>query len=250
MRYHRYSRSAAGAPATLLRSRQQQHRSLNRGSLAARRFDVRSLAVQTRNNQDQRRQAGGFPNTSHDLRQFLEPIGNSTYGGLWAEILQNGSLESGLCSASNVARMIRDEPGLGERVKVGIAVAMGAIRCEAREPVRGQAWRCDRTPGNLCDIGLPGQGTGIKQQIFLPAQRELRYQGSIYVKHLSGRGEIEISVSQSEIIRRTCSANRSKRGCRRVEEVSIHYRSQAGSACAGGARGFHYPGGGRRTSAN
>src|SRR6201996_4623843 len=43
---------------------------------------------------------------------FLEPIGNSTYNGLWAEILQNPSLESGLWSASNVERMVHDEPAL------------------------------------------------------------------------------------------------------------------------------------------
>src|SRR6201996_358383 len=43
---------------------------------------------------------------------FLEPIGNSTYNGLWAEVLQNPSLESGLWSASNVERMVHDEPAL------------------------------------------------------------------------------------------------------------------------------------------
>src|SRR5438067_13739077 len=41
---------------------------------------------------------------------FLEPIGNATYNGLWAEILQNPSLEENLWSASRVAQMIRDEP--------------------------------------------------------------------------------------------------------------------------------------------
>ena len=29
---------------------------------------------------------------------FLEPIGNSTYNGLWAELLQNPSLEAGMWS--------------------------------------------------------------------------------------------------------------------------------------------------------
>jgi len=31
---------------------------------------------------------------------FLEPIGNSTYGGLWADVLENPSLEEGLWSAA------------------------------------------------------------------------------------------------------------------------------------------------------
>ena len=43
---------------------------------------------------------------------FLEPIGNSTYNGLWSEILQNPSFEENLWSARNVARMIEDEPTL------------------------------------------------------------------------------------------------------------------------------------------
>lgn len=41
---------------------------------------------------------------------FLEPIGNSTYGGLWAELLQNPSFESGLWDAPHIAQMLRDEP--------------------------------------------------------------------------------------------------------------------------------------------
>jgi alpha-N-arabinofuranosidase len=43
---------------------------------------------------------------------FLEPIGRSTYGGLWAELLENGSLEDGLWSASATMRMERDRPEL------------------------------------------------------------------------------------------------------------------------------------------
>src|SRR4051794_27364973 len=43
---------------------------------------------------------------------FLEPIGNSTYNGLWAEILENPSFEAGLWSAPAIARMIQDEPSL------------------------------------------------------------------------------------------------------------------------------------------
>src|SRR6201981_4274574 len=41
---------------------------------------------------------------------FLEPIGNSIYGGLWAELLQNPSFEDNLWSAGTVQRMIHDEP--------------------------------------------------------------------------------------------------------------------------------------------
>src|SRR5215469_15085104 len=43
---------------------------------------------------------------------FLEPIGNSTYNGLWAEILQNPSFEDNLWEAKQIAEMVRDRPEL------------------------------------------------------------------------------------------------------------------------------------------
>ncbi len=43
---------------------------------------------------------------------FLEPIGNSTYNGLWAEVLQNPSFESGLWSATAIRGMIAANPEL------------------------------------------------------------------------------------------------------------------------------------------
>jgi hypothetical protein len=39
---------------------------------------------------------------------FLEPIGNSTYNWLWAEILQNPSFEDNLWEAKQIAEMVRD----------------------------------------------------------------------------------------------------------------------------------------------
>src|SRR5262249_45668023 len=43
---------------------------------------------------------------------FLEPIGNSIYGGLWAEILQNPSLEANLWSAKQIAELVKQRPKL------------------------------------------------------------------------------------------------------------------------------------------
>src|ERR1700744_974560 len=51
---------------------------------------------------------------------FLEPIGNSTYNGLWAEILRNPSLESGLWSAGNVSSMLRNDPSLTRASELGL----------------------------------------------------------------------------------------------------------------------------------
>jgi len=181
----------------LLRSRQQQHRSLIIAVLWLLGVSTcgawQSKPVTIRINADKR---ADFEIPRTIFGSFLEPIGNSTYGGLWAEILQNGSLESGLWSASNVARMIRDEPALANASRLALPLPWEPL--DARQGNRYEVRRGDAANSweSLAIFGLPGQGTGIKQQIFLPAQRELRYQGSIYVKHLSGPGEIEISVSK------------------------------------------------------
>ncbi len=125
---------------------------------------------------------------------FLEPIGNSTYNGLWAEILQNPSFESGLWSAGNAARMLREEPALGNASQLGLPLPWEPLdykQGNRYEPRRGDAansWQ------SLAIFGVPGQQTGIRQQVFLPAARELHYNGSIYVKHLSGPDAIDISV--------------------------------------------------------
>ncbi len=125
---------------------------------------------------------------------FLEPIGNSTYNGLWAEILQNPSFESGLWSAANVARMIREEPALIGASRLALPLPwepLDARQGNRYEPRRGDAansWE------SLAVFGVPGHETGIKQQIFLPTYRELHYEGSIYVKHLSGPEGIGISI--------------------------------------------------------
>src|ERR1700744_36303 len=51
---------------------------------------------------------------------FLEPIGNSTYNGLWAEILENPSLEAGLWDAPHIDRMIKDNPALPRASELGL----------------------------------------------------------------------------------------------------------------------------------
>jgi alpha-N-arabinofuranosidase len=45
---------------------------------------------------------------------FLEPIGNSTYNGLWAELLVNPSLEENLWSATNLTALVHERPELKE----------------------------------------------------------------------------------------------------------------------------------------
>src|SRR5436190_13744419 len=51
---------------------------------------------------------------------FLEPIGNSIYGGLWAQLLENPSFEDNLWSAERIEQMVNDEPGLTRASELGL----------------------------------------------------------------------------------------------------------------------------------
>ena len=125
---------------------------------------------------------------------FLEPIGNSTYNGLWAEILQNPSLEENLWSAAAIARMLDEQPSLSLASHLGLPLPWEPLdpkqgnRYEPRWGDAANSWR------SLVVFGVPGSETGIKQQVFLPVHRELRYKGSLYAKRLSGANGLEISL--------------------------------------------------------
>lgn len=136
---------------------------------------------------------------------FLEPIGNSTYNGLWAEILQNPSFESGLWSASNVEKMLRDNPSLARASQLAIPVPWEPLdpsQGNRYEPHRGDAansWEC------LEILGLPEKQTGVKQKVYLPIHRQLHYAGSLYVKRLSGPQAIEVSLRMPDATDRVLS---------------------------------------------
>jgi alpha-N-arabinofuranosidase len=129
---------------------------------------------------------------------FLEPIGNSTYNGLWAEILQNPSLESGLWSAGNVSRMLHDEPSLTRASELGLPLPWEPLdggqgnRYELRYGNAANSWR------SLAIFGVPGQPTGIKQKVYLPVHRTLEYKGSLYARHLSGPAGLTVSLRQHD----------------------------------------------------
>jgi alpha-N-arabinofuranosidase len=138
----------------------------------------------------------GFEIPATIFGSFLEPIGNSTYNGLWAEILQNPSFESGLWSAANVDRMIHEQPTLERASQLALPIPWEPLdpgEGNRYEPQRGDAansWE------SLAVFGLPERETGIKQRVYLPVHRELAYSGSLYAKHLSGPAGLDISLRQ------------------------------------------------------
>src|SRR5205085_6811773 len=87
---------------------------------------------------------------------FLEPIGNSTYNGLWAEILENPSFEENLWSAPRIARMIQDEPSLVRASELALPLPWEPLdpsqgnRYEPRWGDAANSWR------SLAMFGVPG----------------------------------------------------------------------------------------------
>ena len=121
---------------------------------------------------------------------FLEPIGNSTYNGLWAELLRNPSFEDNLWNAGAIAAMLKEQPELRRASNLALPLPWEPLneaqgnRYEPRYGHAANSWR------SLYLMGLPGVESGVKQRVYLPLERERRYQGSIYV-----RGSAEIKVA-------------------------------------------------------
>jgi alpha-N-arabinofuranosidase len=134
----------------------------------------------------------GIPRTLFGT--FLEPIGNSTYNGLWAQLLKNPSFELGLWDSAHVDSMVRRTPGLQRASELGLPLPW--------EPLQGtQGNRYLLHWGDAANswcsleiIGVPGRATGIRQKIYLPVQRELTYKGSLFAKHLSGSSTLLLQI--------------------------------------------------------
>ena len=125
---------------------------------------------------------------------FLEPIGHSTYGGLWAEVVENPSFEAGLWSAGNVERMLHDRPELRRASQLGLPIPWEPLDGHQGNrylPVRGNAGNSDQS---LLIMSLPDAEVGVSQRVYLPVHRELQYTGSLMIKHLRGPADVRISL--------------------------------------------------------
>lgn len=125
---------------------------------------------------------------------FLEPIGRSIYGGLWAQVLENPSFEDNLWSADRISQMVTQRPELRESSRVGLPLPWESLdpgQGSRFEPRWGDAANSARS---LLIMALPQKQTGVRQEVYLPVHRILRYTGSIYAKPVSGPNELEISL--------------------------------------------------------
>jgi len=129
---------------------------------------------------------------------FLEPIGNSTYNGLWAEILENPSFESGLWSPQKISEMLHDRPELSQAGNLGLPPPW-----EPLDPRQGNRYELHYGDAansfrSLRVFAVPGEPTGIRQKVYLPIHRTRAYEGSFYARHLSGANPITVGLRTHE----------------------------------------------------
>lgn len=128
---------------------------------------------------------------------FLEDIGNSIFGGVSAELLDNPSLENYDASLQTVERRF---PGKDFRysTKIGLPLPWLPlwVKEERRyEPRWGGAANSSRY---LYLMGMPGREVGIRQTIYLPIQRERNYVGVLFVRSQEGQQELSVSFRRHD----------------------------------------------------
>lgn len=127
---------------------------------------------------------------------FLEPIGNSIYGGLLADVLENPSFETGLWDAAHIRAILSEEPSLVRASELGLPLPWEPLdysQGNRYEPRWNDAFNSFRS---IFVMGLPDKQVGIRQKVYLPVHRTLRYRGSIYTKYVSGSRDLDISLRE------------------------------------------------------
>jgi alpha-N-arabinofuranosidase len=125
---------------------------------------------------------------------FLEPIGHSTYGGLWANVVENPSFEEELWSAENLETMWNAHAELRAASSLGLPAPWEPLYLAQGcryAPVRGDA---ANSAQSMLLMSLPGKEVGILEQVYLPVHRELKYSGSLWLKHVDGNYAVKLSL--------------------------------------------------------
>jgi alpha-L-arabinofuranosidase len=126
---------------------------------------------------------------------FLEPIDYSINNGVIAEILVNGSLESGLWNHAMLEQMFRDQPELIESTNTtGIPLPWQALNRSAGNRYELHTGDAANSWQSLEIMGMPEEPTGIKQRIYLPVPRTYGYNVSLYARNVSGPSRLDISL--------------------------------------------------------
>jgi alpha-N-arabinofuranosidase len=144
---------------------------------------------------DARKTLHGIPRSIYGT--FLEPIGNSTYNGLWAQVLQNPSFEENLWESKQIAEMIKDRPELARSSGMALPLPWEPLDYAHGSRYAPEWNQAANSYRSLLLMALPDQETGIRQSVYLPIHRVAKYTGSVYLRSVSGPGEVQVSIRKS-----------------------------------------------------
>ena len=113
---------------------------------------------------------------------FREPIGNSTYGGLWADLLENPSFEEGLWNAENFRKMLDENPAQIRSSELGLPPPWEPLHDNQRNRYSSVWNDAANSHESLLVMGLPDAEVGVRQQVYLPIHRIQAFIGHTSVK--------------------------------------------------------------------
>src|SRR5271157_743888 len=123
---------------------------------------------------------------------FLEDIGQSVFGGVSAELLDNPSLEDYHASLTTLRERF-SAPDFARSTERGLPLPWLPLHWDdgwRYEPRWGQAANSECY---LYLMGLKDREVGIRQSVYLPIERERDYQGVLFA--LSNEGALDLQVS-------------------------------------------------------
>ncbi len=128
---------------------------------------------------------------------FLEDIGDSIFGGVSAQLLDNPSLETYPASLETLRERF-SAPQFAQSSRVGVPLPWLPLRSE-------DGWRYEPRWGNAANssqylyvMGRPDREVGIRQTVYLPVERELNYSGVFFAMSAISPAQINISFRQHD----------------------------------------------------
>ena len=122
------------------------------------------------------RAAGRIPRTIYGT--FLEPIGQSVFGGVSAQLLDNPSLEVYPASPEYIGKQF-SAAAFQQSARFNVPLPWLPLRPAGRR-YEMRSGNAANSASYLHVMGVPGREVGIRQALYLPAERELAYRGVLF----------------------------------------------------------------------
>jgi alpha-N-arabinofuranosidase len=127
---------------------------------------------------------------------FIEHIGQSVFGGVSAQLLDNPSLEPYPASPENINRHF-SAAAFRQSTRFNLPLPWLPLRPAGRR-YELRSGKAANSVSYLYVMGLPDREIGIRQSIYLPVERELDYRGVLFASADEGAVAINISFRRHD----------------------------------------------------